>query len=234
MGAGESMTRLPAPEPLSSRVFGSSSQAEGVGQRHVIRAEAVEAIAPQSGSATLADGMFDRLVREHQRRVYRVLLAFTRDPDAAETLTQECFLRAFERRHTYRGEAQVGTWLIQIALNLARDHHRSRRARFWRRLFRPRRIGEVTKPALDIADPRPPADRAVIARQRLAAVRAAVDGLAPRQRTCFLLRFVDELGLEDIAEVMGVTVGTVKVHLARATGALRRHLGVGEASCEDI
>ena len=199
-----------------------------------MRPEAVEAIPPHGGGSALADGVFDRLVHEHQRRVYRVLLAFTRDHDAAETLTQECFLRAFERRHTYRGEARIGTWLIQIALNLARDHHRSRRAHFWRRLFRPRRIGDLTMPTLEIADPSPAADRAVIARQRLAVVWAAVDGLAPRQRTCFLLRFVEELSLEDIAEVMGVKVGTVKVHLTRATGALRRQVGAWEASCENI
>jgi RNA polymerase sigma-70 factor, ECF subfamily len=196
--------------------------------------EAVEAIPPPGHSMALAESAFDRLVREHQRRIYRVLLAFTRDPDAAETLTQECFLRAFEQRHTYRGEARVGTWLIQIALNLARDHHRSCRVRFWRRPFRSHRNGDVTTPALDIADPHPTADRAVIARQRLAAVWAAVDKMAPKQRTCFLLRFVDELSLQDIAEVMGVHVGTVKTHLARATGTLRRQVSVWEAACKDI
>lgn len=194
---------------------------------------AAEAI-PPPGSA-LADGAFDRLVREHQWRIYRVVLAFTRDHDAAETLTQECFLRAFERRHTYRGEARVGTWLIQIALNLARDHHRSRRARFWRHIFGAPRVGDLPKPALDIADTYPAADRTVIARQRLTVVWAAVDRLAPKQRTCFLLRFVEELSLEEIAEAMGVKVGTVKVHLTRATGALRRQVGAWEASsCGDI
>jgi len=208
--------------------------ADDVGHGLTLKVEAVEAILLQGHSGTLEENAFDRLVREHQRRIYRVLLAFTRDPDTAETLTQECFLRAFERRHTYRGEARVGTWLTQIALNLARDHHRSRRARFWRRLFWPRRVGEVTPPAVDIADPHPTADQAVIARQRLAAVCTAVEKMARKQKTCFLLRFVDELSLQDIAEVMGVQVGTVKAHLARATGTLRRQVGAREASCEDI
>ena len=77
---------------------------------------------------------FDQLVRTHQRRVYRVLLSLLRDPDAADTLTQECFLRAYEKRSQFRGESPVQAWLLRIAVNLARDHHRNRRVSFWRTL----------------------------------------------------------------------------------------------------
>src|SRR5882672_10230408 len=78
---------------------------------------------------------FDDLVRQHQRRVYRVLFLLLRDPDAADTLTQECFLRAYQKRDGFRGESSADTWLLRIAVNLARDHLRNRRAGFWRRLI---------------------------------------------------------------------------------------------------
>src|SRR5207237_5211333 len=78
---------------------------------------------------------FDEIVRQHQRRVYRVLFLLLRNSDAADTLTQECFVRAYEKRSSFRGEARIDTWLLQIAVNLARDHSRNRRAGFWKRLI---------------------------------------------------------------------------------------------------
>src|SRR5205823_11356629 len=86
-------------------------------------------------AAGLADDEFDALVLNYQQRIYRVLWAVLRDHDAAETLTQECFLRAYKKRHSYRAEAGVYTWLVRIVLNLAADHRRNRRAGFWKRLF---------------------------------------------------------------------------------------------------
>jgi DNA-directed RNA polymerase specialized sigma24 family protein len=71
---------------------------------------------------------FDAVVEAHRRRIYRLLVGMLGDPDAAETLTQDCFLRAYRARSSYRGEASVAGWLVGIAVNLARDHARSRRA----------------------------------------------------------------------------------------------------------
>jgi RNA polymerase sigma-70 factor (ECF subfamily) len=176
---------------------------------------------------------FDRIVVEHQRRIHRILLVFLHDAEAADTLTQECFLRAFEGRSSFRGEASVGTWLVQIALNLARDHARSRRLAFWRLLTREGRGGDPAAIAGHLSDPGPLPDRTVIARERLAAVWARVDRLPRRQRTCFFLRFVEGMPLAKIAQVMDLEVGTVKSHLARAVGALRRQLKAWDGPCED-
>ena len=79
---------------------------------------------------------FDDLVREHQGRIYRVLWCELRDEEAAANLTQECFLKAYRGRAEFRGEAGVATWLVRIAVNLARDHQRSQRQKFWRRLLK--------------------------------------------------------------------------------------------------
>jgi RNA polymerase sigma-70 factor (ECF subfamily) len=190
---------------------------------------------PTKSIAGISSGAFDRIVLEHQQRIHRLLFALVRDADAADTLTQEVFLRAFEKRATFRGEASVGTWLVRIALNLARDHMRSRRMTFWRHLMRSGRPSEATTTvAAWVPDPGPPPDRMVIARERLAAVQAALDRLSHRQRACFLLRFVEAMTLEQIAQAMHLKVGTVKAHLARGVGAVRRHLAEWEGSCEDI
>jgi RNA polymerase sigma-70 factor (ECF subfamily) len=167
---------------------------------------------------------FDQLVVTHQRRIHRVLLTLLRDGDAADTLTQEVFLRAFQKRADFRGEARVGTWLVRIALNLAKDHRRNRRLAFWRRLVRHDQSRDGTDVALWVRDPAPSAERTIVARERLAAIQVAVDRLSHRQRTCFVLRFVEAMTLEEIAETLQLEVGTVKAHLSRAVSTLRRRL----------
>src|SRR5262245_49874694 len=67
---------------------------------------------------------FDRVVELYSPSIFRFLLASLYDRDAAETLTQDCFLRAYRKRHEFRAEASIKTWLMQIAMNLVRDLRR--------------------------------------------------------------------------------------------------------------
>src|SRR4051794_27643391 len=76
---------------------------------------------------------FDAVVALYQPRIFRFTLASVRDRDAAETLTQDCFVRAYRARGHFRGDATVQTWLMQIAINLVRDFARNQRLQFWRR-----------------------------------------------------------------------------------------------------
>jgi len=166
---------------------------------------------------------FDGLVRGHQKRLYRLLLAMTRDPDEADQLTQETFVRAFRHRDAFRGDAAAGTWLTRIAINLVRDRSRSGAWRFWRALFR--RDGDAAVEAEQVPDGAPDPQRQVLARRDAEAVGCAVLKLPVRQRAAFTLRYVEEMTLEEIAASMGCEVGTVKAHLARATAAVRREVG---------
>ena len=170
---------------------------------------------------SLAPTEFEAVVRTHQRQIYRILWLQLHDSDAAETLTQECFLRAYRKWHEFRGESSVGTWLIRIALNLARDHVRSRRLAFWRRL---RWATPATTSASAVPDRDPSPERQLLARERLNTVWDRVDRLPVRQRTCFMLRYVEEMPIAAIAETLELEVGTVKAHLARALGAVRQHM----------
>jgi len=166
---------------------------------------------------------FDLVVRQHQQRIYRVLLGLVRDPDLADNLTQDCFVRAYEKRASFRGESSVSTWLISIAINLARDQGRSRRAGFWRRLFAaPAAESEAALAAA--ADLGASPERSLMARQELGRVWEIVDELPPRQREVFLLRFAEELPLEEIALALGTETGTVKAHLFRAVATVRKRM----------
>lgn len=166
---------------------------------------------------------FDVLVRFHQQRIYRVLLALVRDPDLADNLTQDCFVRAYEKRSSFRGESSVGTWLISIAINLARDHARSRRAGFWRRLFSAP-VEETEAAFKTAADLSASPERSLVARQELGRVWQIVGELPARQREVFLLRFAQEMPLEEIALALGMESGTVKAHLFRAVAAVRKRM----------
>jgi len=161
---------------------------------------------------------FDALMRTEQQRIYRIVLTMLADPDVAETLTQECFLKAYQQRSGFRGECSPRTWLVRIAVNLVRDHLRNRRWRFWRQI-------SGSAPSMEpdaLVNPQASAERALLAQEELAAVWSAVQKLPRQQRTIFALRFIEDMSLEEIAEATSLRPGTVKAHLFRAVGALRQ------------
>ena len=181
------------------------------------------------GKEAISSRSFDEIIRQHQRRVYRVLYLLLKDADAADTLTQECFLRAYKKREGFRGECRIETWLLRIAVNLARDHGKSRRAWFWRRLIGLEDAeGSETVPR-QFPGSQPSPERVLLAREELEAVWAAVASLSQQQRTIFLLRFAEEMSLAEIAAILSLSVGTVKAHLFRATAKVRET--VKEKSC---
>src|SRR3984885_8467799 len=166
---------------------------------------------------------FSHVVSAHRQQIFRFLLASTRDVDLAETLTQECFLKAHRNWGSFRGDSSAMTWLMRIAINLQKDHWRNRRVQFWRQT----RTNAVD---LDEASDWLPSgessqEQQLLARERVAQVWSAVEGLSERQRTVFLLRYVEELELSEIARATGLSEGTVKAHLSRALARVRTELG---------
>ena len=162
----------------------------------------------------LAD--FDAVVRVWWPRVFRYALASLRDRDAAESVAQDCFFKAYRARGRFRGDSSLQSWLMQIAVNLVRDRVRSRRWQFWKRCD-----AEVDPKT---ADGRRSPEAEALARQQVEAVWKAARHLPERQRTVFLLRFVEEMDLLEIAAVLGMKEGTVKAHLFRAVQAVRERL----------
>jgi len=179
-------------------------------------------IEPQARSTPLDD--IDGIVALYQPRVFRFLLATLRDHDAAQTLTQETFLRAWNARQGFREDCSISTWLMRIALNLARDHTRTGRFRFWKH------VETTAVEASDVASSLPSrqgsAETHLIARQQVEDIWETVGKLSQRQRSVFLLRFMEEMEIPEIAAATGLPLGTVKSHLYRAIEAVRtRHKG---------
>jgi RNA polymerase sigma-70 factor (ECF subfamily) len=166
---------------------------------------------------------FSAVVTTHRPQIFRFLLASTRDVDLAETLTQECFLKAHRNWGSFRGESSAMTWLMRIAINLQKDHWRNRRMQFWRHT-------QTNSVDLDEASDWLPsgersAEQKLLAHEQVGHVWQAVKGLSERQRTVFLLRYVEEQELSEIARATGLSEGTVKAHLSRALGRVRAELG---------
>jgi RNA polymerase sigma-70 factor, ECF subfamily len=166
---------------------------------------------------------FDAIVRRHQRRVHRFLLMLLRDPEEADNLTQECFMRAYQNFSSFRGESSLETWLLRIAANLARDHARNRKASFWKRLLG---FGdeEADGASADVPSGSLSPEQLVLAREDVRAVWDVANQLSQQQRAVFLLRFVEEMELNEIASALGLQVGSVKTHLFRALQRVRGKL----------
>lgn len=175
--------------------------------------------APAGEAATEA---FGEIVAAHRQQIFRFLLASTRDIDLAETLTQECFLKAHRSWSSFRGESSAMTWLMRIAINLEKDYWRNRRIQFWR---------QTRSNAVDLDEASewlPSGERSaearLMAKEQVKAVWRVVAGLSARQRTVFLLRYVEEMELEEIAQATGLSAGTVKAHLSRALAKVREEM----------
>ena len=218
---------------VNKKVEGETSQVIGM----AVNSHRVQASTQTMASCTALDGLmtmqadetaaqeFSGVVASHRPHIYRFLLASTRDPDLAETLTQECFLKAHRNWASFRGESTAMTWLMRIAINLQKDHWRNRRMQFWRHARTNAVDSDEASEWLPSGESSP--EQQLLAREQVKQVWRAVEGLSERQRTVFLLRFVEEMEIAEIGRATGLSEGTVKAHLSRALGRVRGELGRG-------
>jgi RNA polymerase sigma-70 factor (ECF subfamily) len=171
---------------------------------------------------------FEAVARQHAPALFRVAMRLTGRREDAEDLVQETLVRTLPRLSRFEGRARLSTYLFRALGNLWKNQLRSRK--------RSRMVGwfhggtgdeNDERPALDPPDSRPLAMERLEAQSRAAEVRQAVSKLEPRRRLTLLLREVEEMSYEEIGEVTGVPVGTVRSRLARAREDLRRLLGAG-------
>lgn len=156
---------------------------------------------------------FDTLVTRHRRTVYQVCYRFVNHHEDAADLTQDTFVRAWKALGTFRGQARFSTWIYRIAVNVSLN-----------------RVSLKT-PKTDtvdfdlVADVREPAPGAAIdAAERQAMVRKAVQSLPPRQRTALILRTYHELSHQEVADIVGTSVGAVKANVFHALANLKKRL----------
>ncbi|MFO0278673.1 MAG: sigma-70 family RNA polymerase sigma factor [Planctomycetota bacterium] len=173
--------------------------------------ELIEAVLAGSEEA------FAALVERYQDRVVRLLSRYCRDAIECEDLAQEVFLKVFRKLHTFQGESQFFTWLYRIAVNAATDH-------ISRASTRRLKLVEDDS-ALDERNERDDSPLAPLLSAELAvAVRAIVDALPEKFRTVLVLREYEDLSYTEIAEVLGVQMGTVESRLFRARQRVKEAL----------
>ena len=151
------------------------------------------------------------------RSAYRM----TSNREDALDVAQEAFVKAFRKIHAWRPTGSFVTWMLKVTRNQAIDHMRRRSSRRFVRLDEPEHVqaGEQLEGTGSLDT-----ERNVRAREIDARVQKSLDVLSPTQRTVFVLRHYEGLPLADIAQVLGCTVGSVKVHLFRALKKLRNEL----------
>ncbi len=154
---------------------------------------------------------FDVLVARYQRSIYRLCYRYVNSHEDANDLAQEVFLKAWRAIGRFRGDSAFSTWLYRIAVNACLN---------FRALRRPQTL-ELPETLLD---PRPGAEAHVERNDEAREVRAAVSRLPDRQRATLILKIYHDLTHEEVAEILGSTVGTVKANLFHALGNLRRQM----------
>jgi RNA polymerase sigma-70 factor (ECF subfamily) len=176
------------------------------------------------GETTLTElDDIDALDRVYRARLLRFVAYATGDQDLAETIVQDCLLKAYNARASFRGDCSVSTWLTHIANNLIRDHQRTRKFQFWRKVQKT--APDLTEMAHLLPSRESSPESQILAHERAQMVSAALESLSQKQRTVFLMRFIEEMDPQEISAATGMQINTVKTHLHRAVKAVRLKLG---------
>ena len=154
---------------------------------------------------------FDRLVERYQRGIYRLCYRYVNHHEDANDLAQEAFLKAWRAIGRFRGDSSFATWLYRIAVNACLNH---------RALRRP----PTQELPESLPDPARGAEARALRDDEAERVRAAVSRLPDKQRATLILKIYHELTHEEVAQILGSSVGTVKSNLFHALANLRRLL----------
>lgn len=170
---------------------------------------------------------YNRLVLAYQDRILALCMRLLGNREEAQEAAQDAFVRAYEHLGTFRGDAMFSTWIYQIASNACRNRRRS----WWWRVRR--RAVEVEQPEdpenetprRELGDTRLTPDKDLERHRLGAALQKALAEIAPNHRELIVLRDIQDLPYDQIAQILGVELGTVKSRLARAREAMREKLG---------
>lgn len=171
---------------------------------------------------------FDEMVSRYWDRIYSMVNQLLRNTQDAEEVTQDAFIRAHRGLGNFRGDSAFSTWLYQIATNLARNRYW-----YWWRRKRDKSIsfdqpigpeGDMTLADVIPAHVETP-DDITVTQEFVDRIGQAMERLGTKHREILVLRNIKNLSYEEISEVLGISVGTVKSRIARARESLREKLG---------
>jgi RNA polymerase sigma-70 factor (ECF subfamily) len=172
------------------------------------------------------DAAYRELVRRYERPVFSLVYRMVRDRELAEDLSQETFVKALNAIESYRPEFKFSSWIFKIANNAAIDHLRRRELDTLSLDGSPHAETPeaIEATALQIGDRQETALEEVEARELGGEIETAISRLRPEYRSCILLRHVEGRAYEEIAEILGLPLGTVKTYIHRARNELRLSL----------
>lgn len=160
---------------------------------------------------------FGRLVEAHQDRLFAAMLQVTRSAEETEDVVQDAFVRAYMKLDTFQRNSRFFTWLYRIAFNSALSRRRRKRVSLSLEQTR-----EMT--GSEPIDPVDAPDERLLRGERVDMVREALDRLSPEHRAILVLREMENHAYEDIAEILEISIGTVRSRLNRARAQLRATL----------
>ena len=168
---------------------------------------------------------FEDLVSHFERPVYSLCFRLLGDAEEARDAAQETFLKVYRGLSGFRGEAGLKTWIYRIAINQAMNQQR-----WWRRRHRYETISldlnrEDSEPLSNLLPERSASpEQLAIAGERERSILRALAEIKPEYRITLVLREIEELSYEEIAETLGISIGTVKSRIARGREELRRRV----------
>ena len=168
------------------------------------------------------NGAFEELLLLHQKKVYNLCLRMSANPDDALDLSQEAFLRAWRSLGQYQFEASFSTWLFRLTSNICIDFLRRKKRRQETSLTESDEGAELSVP-----DAQPGPEQQAMTNETKIELARAMEQLSPEHREILQLRVIEDLQYEQIADILGVRVGTVKSRLARARLSFRKILKAG-------
>ena len=169
------------------------------------------------------DKAFTQLVKRYQSRTFNLVSRLLNDREASDDICQEVFVRVHLHRKNYRRGAKFSTWLFTIAANLAKNEIRRRkRRRNWSSLDQLQE--NLNDSSMQLMDPKANRERDVEVQQLQGVVGEAIEALPEKYRTSLVLRDIDGLAYEEIAEVLGIPGGTVRSRINRARMMLKKKL----------
>ncbi|MDF9409871.1 MULTISPECIES: sigma-70 family RNA polymerase sigma factor [Pelotomaculum] len=166
---------------------------------------------------------FEELVRIHQNKVYALCLKFSDSRDDAQDLAQDAFIQAYRALGSFRNEANFGTWLHRITVNICLNARRkNRNVHIY--LDEPHQSESGGEIRHEVASGEGDPLRALEEKEFRGIVQAALQSLSPEHRAVLVLREIEGYSYEEVAEMLGCSLGTVKSRLSRAREVMRRRM----------
>lgn len=177
----------------------------------------------ETTSSTDLSQNFENIITENENKIFNTIFSFIGDYEDALDLTQETFVYAFRNVRKFRQESSMSTWLYTIAINLCRKNY-NRKKRFTSVFSYSLDDPEITSNVMNCVSQDQSADEILVTGEEQKLIHQAISSLPKKYRAVIILKYLQDLSYDEIAQIVGCNVGTVKSRLSRAKEKLKTML----------